>query len=281
LKTNNRYDIVAKKRFGQNFLQDEQVLEEIIESIPNNQHMIVEIGTGLGDLTKRLLSLDRDVKSYEIDNRLHAIIRDKFSYALDSGALELVLTDVLSCWQDSVCLEDRSYDLVANLPYNVATKIILKALLDDNCKTILVMIQKEVAKKFCASVGDREFSSLSLLAESYGDKKLLFEVPPEAFTPQPKVDSAVIIITKEPNKRPKSNFWMFIKDAFVQPRKRLLKNLAKHIDAKKLLDIFSTLKLSINIRPHEVDLSTYNQIFNIIEDIYENRREDRDSTKRG
>jgi 16S rRNA (adenine1518-N6/adenine1519-N6)-dimethyltransferase len=259
-------NVIAKKRFGQNFLKNETILDKIIESIPNTQHLIVEIGTGLGDLTSRLLSLKKDVKSYEIDKSLYKIIYNRFYDDFKSSRLELIESNVLDCWKNSINLVDCSYDLVANLPYNIAIKVILNALLDDNCKNILVMVQLEVAEKICAKVGDRKFSSLSLIVESYGNCELLFKVPPESFYPIPKVNSAVISITKDKNAFVSKEFWNFLKYSFVQPRKKLVKNLANKFSKNDLQIIFKTLNLSLDLRPHEISLSIYNQIFKLLKE---------------
>ena len=141
--------IRAKKEFGQNFLKDEAVLSKIIQAIPESVQNVVEIGAGLGDLTRKLLEFYR-LKSFEIDEDLYQILSAKFAQQIASGELKLVLGDALRIWQQRG-LERGEYFLVANLPYYVATKMILQAIDDELCSGFLVMIQKEVALKFCAS----------------------------------------------------------------------------------------------------------------------------------
>ena len=132
--------IRAKKEFGQNFLKDEAVLSRIIQAIPENVQNVVEIGAGLGDLTRKLLEFYR-LKSFEIDEDLYQILSAKFAQQIASGELELVLGDALRIWQQRG-LERGEYFLVANLPYYVATKMILQAIDDELCGGFLVMIQK-------------------------------------------------------------------------------------------------------------------------------------------
>jgi len=249
--------IEAKKRFGQNFLKDEAVLEKIIQSMPKNDNVIVEIGPGLGDLTKKLLEI-KDVIAFEIDRELCAYLEERFKDEIKSGRLKLVCGDVLEQWERN--LVQRDYDLVANLPYYVATNIVLKALQDDRCKNILVMLQKEVADKFGAKEGNREFSSLSVLAQSSGDVERVAVVKPESFSPPPKVDSAVLLINKKRNLED-GGFFDFLKTAFKQPRKTLMKNLSQVFDKELLSSLFSRLNLASSVRPHQASTSIYHQIF--------------------
>ncbi len=212
--------------------------------MPNSDNLVIEIGPGLGDLTEKLLE-KRRVLAIEIDKDLCEILKEKFPN------LNLKCDDVLKLWQDGLAEED--YDLIANLPYYIATNIILKALKDEKAKNILVLIQKEVAEKFSAKVGDRNFSSLAIIAQSVAKVKKLFDIPPGAFTPAPKVVSSVILFEKF-KKSYDEEFANFLKIAFSNPRKTLRKNLSK----KYNLENFNLAK---DIRPHQVDTSTFFQLF--------------------
>ncbi len=253
--------IKAKKRFGQNFLKDTAVLEKIIQSMPKTDNIVVEIGPGLGDLTKRLIHI-KDVIAFEIDKDLCNILKKEFKDEIDKNRFILKCGDVLGSWKNS--LVDKPYDLVANLPYYVATNIILKALRDKNCKNILVMLQKEVAEKFAACSGDKEFSSLAVLAQSAGKVKKLFDVNPKSFEPAPKVTSSVLYIKKDQSIEDE-NYENFLKVAFLAPRKTLLKNLSKKYDKNELEKAFNQLNLLPNIRPHQATTSIYHQLYKILE----------------
>ena len=258
-------DIKAKKKFGQNFLQDESVLFKIIEAMPTNDNHIVEIGPGLGDLTKKLVKC-KDVTAYEVDKDLYAVLLPSFIKEIESGRFELLLGDVLKLWDQSLSLYKSRYDLIANLPYYIATNIILKALDDYNCENIIVMVQKEVANKFTASAGDKDFSSLSVITKLVSkEAKTIVVVPPSSFNPPPKVDSAVIHIRKDMSKKVDKKLNTFLKLCFSQPRKKLLKNLSVNYDKNLLENIFDTLELKHNIRPHEVDASLYSHIYKEIQ----------------
>ncbi|MGE4294259.1 MAG: 16S rRNA (adenine(1518)-N(6)/adenine(1519)-N(6))-dimethyltransferase RsmA [Campylobacterales bacterium] len=242
--------IKAKKQFGQNFLKDSWFVNQIIEAMPDSVRVLVEIGPGLGDLTKEILK-KRSAVAIEIDRDLYQRLQSSFSHEIAMGRLVLIGADALAYWDQKGSLADEPYDLVANLPYYVATEIILRALRDPQCVSLLVMIQKEVAEKFTAKPAEREFSSLAILAASVGRAELLFEVPPEAFDPAPKVDSAVMRITKE-KPRYDEDFAAFLKRAFTQPRKTLQKNLSPFWSSEAIKTSFDALGINPLSRPHEL-----------------------------
>ena len=266
--------IKAKKKFGQNFLKDTTILDSIIQSMPNSDNIIAEIGPGLGDLTAKLLNL-KDVVAFEVDNDLCKLLNNKFINEIDSNRFKLICGDVLKKWDRT--LLDKNYNLVANLPYYIATNIILKALDDKNCKTIMVMVQKEVAEKFSAKVGDKEFSALSVITELTGNAEIVFDVPPTAFEPQPKIISSILLIKKNDNSIFDSNFNSFLKKAFSQPRKKLIKNLSSYFDKNDLITIFQELDFNLDYRPHQLKTQSYHRLYNQILKGNDGRKSKRDS----
>ncbi len=258
--------VKAKKQYGQNFLIDKTVLAKIIQAIPKNADNIVEIGPGLGDLTQELLKISKQVKAYEIDSGLISILKKKFQKELECGKFNLIHQDVNDAFNPN--LDEKPYFLVANLPYYIASHIILKALEDRNCLGLIVMIQKEMAEKFCAKEGDSEFSFLSVLSAMICERKLLFDVNPQCFNPQPKVMSAVmsLIKIKDFELCGLENFKNFLKDCFKFPRKQLLGNLKAH--KSKVLEAFIALDLKENVRPHELCVDSYLKIYDRLKDEY-------------
>lgn len=253
--------IEAKKKYGQNFLKDPFAITKIIEAMPHNTNKIVEIGPGLGDLT-RFLVKRKDVLAYEVDSDLYKILSSEFSQEIENGRLKIVLGDVLSHWDSNHTLFENKYDLIANLPYYIATNIILRAFDDLNCENIIVMVQKEVAQKFTAKAKEAEFCALSVITHLLAiESNILFDLPPSAFNPPPKVDSAVIYIKKKDCARMDTKFNKFLKVAFTQPRKTLLKNLSQFTSKTILNDIFHELDLSMTVRPHELNASLYSLIY--------------------
>jgi len=256
----NRQNVVAKKKFGQNFLKDQSVLRKIVEAMPKSENRLVEIGPGLGDLTKFLVDV-RSVEAFEVDTDLCKLLSSIFKKEIATKQLHINCGDVLSAWQSELVSEP--YDLVANLPYYIATNIILKALADPMCKNILVMVQLEVAEKFCANPGEKVFGSLGIITQGVGTAKIIVKVPPTAFDPQPKIDSAVFLIQKHAD-RSDRDFEDMLRVAFSQPRKTLRKNLSAKYDKELLASAFEELELIQTIRPHQVCTKDYHQLYKII-----------------
>jgi len=249
--------VVAKKKFGQNFLKDETVLYKIIQAMPKNDNKIVEIGPGLGDLTKFLVDV-KSVEAFEVDTDLCKLLQSEFKEEIATKRLHINCGDVLQAWKST--LVDEPYDLVANLPYYIATNIILKALADPMCKNILVMVQLEVAEKFCAEAGEKVFGSLSVITQSVGSSHIVVKVPPTAFEPPPKIDSAVFLIQKVRD-RSDEDFEDLLRVAFKQPRKTLMKNLSVKYEKSELLVVFEEMKLIQTIRPHQLSTKDYHQLY--------------------
>ena len=267
----------ANKRYGQNFLKNDAIIKQIIQSIPNDNLKVAEIGPGLGDLTKELV-LTRNVTAFEVDKRLCEHLQTTFSEAIHTGTLNIECGDVLKNWEDNLLLKEK-YHLVANLPYYIATNIILKALKDENCQSVLVMVQKEVAEKFSAQSGEKAFSGLSVLTQTVGFGELLFDVGAENFVPPPKVTSSILLIVKNRSEDNK-NFEDFLKVAFQQPRKKLSKNLSKHYDKDKIETLLLALDMSPSIRPHEAETSMYHHLYNELnKDNIDGRKENRRKQK--
>lgn len=258
--------IKAKKQFGQNFLKDESVLRMIIEAMPKNDNKVVEIGPGLGDLTEKLVRY-KDVRAYEVDRDLFSILKVKFFKEISESKLEIILTDVLDIWSgEGTLYSGRKYDLIANLPYYIATNIILNAFEDDMCEHIIVMVQKEVGDKFISTCGEKAYSALGVISELLCvDRREVVMVPPTSFDPAPKVDSSVIYLKKDMNKSITKEFKSFLKVAFSQPRKKLLKNLSSRYDKGRLNSFFEDLEMDQNLRPHEVNAFLYSQIYQSLE----------------
>jgi len=252
-------DVVAKKKFGQNFLIDESVVRRIVEAMPHNDNLIGEIGPGLGDLTKHLVNV-KSVIAFEVDTDLCKLLNEEFKEEMNTGKLELRCGDVLEHWK--VNLLDSNYDLVANLPYYIATNIILKALADPHCQSLLVMVQREVAEKFSAQPGDKDFGSLAVITQTVGHASIVIEVPPEAFNPPPKIHSAVLKIVKKRSRTLEdTGLEDMLRVAFTQPRKTLLKNLSAVYDKAEVSNALEAMSLSPTIRPHQTTTANYHQLY--------------------
>lgn len=260
--------MIAKKKFGQNFLKDESVVDKIIQSMScKKEHKLVEIGPGLGDLTSKLLHV-KDVIAYEVDDDMSVYLKTHFQKQIEQKSLKILEIDVLKAWENKTLL-DEHYDIVANLPYYIATAIILRALKDKMCKNMTLMIQKEVALKFCAKPKDKNFCALSVLASSIAKVSMLFDVPACAFEPMPKVISSVIRFEKHNEYEDIftegiEEFEIFLKRVFSQPRKTLFKNLSSFYEKSYLQNIFEMYDFALHVRAHEIDTKTYHRLYKTI-----------------
>lgn len=263
--------IEAKKKFGQNFLKDRNILYKIIQAMPRNEFKLIEIGPGLGDLTQELLKV-KPLVAYEVDEDLCVYLREKFSKEIEEGSLALVHTDVLDQFNNG-SLQNEPYDLVANLPYYIATTIILKALEDPYCRSMTVMVQKEVAEKFAAVPKTKEFSSLAILAQSIATATLLFDVAPTSFEPQPKVTSSILRIDKKQefiqdkflgifeDEKTLQKFKKYLRCSFQSPRKTWLKNISSEYNREFVEKVMQIHAIPVTIRPHELSVSSHHLLF--------------------
>lgn len=267
----NKYNIVASKSYGQNFLIDENVVTSIVEKAEvNKDDLVIEIGPGLGNLTKYLVEKAGKVISVELDKKMLQILNDRFSLYEN---FELINDDILKVDLKKL-IEDNKFSsvkVVANLPYYITTPIIMK-LLEDNLKlkSITVMVQKEVAERLCCSPGTGDTGAITYTINYYTKPEIVLDVPKESFIPSPKVDSNVINlqILNNPSVMVKDEGTLFkvIKFAFMQKRKTLLNSLSnsrmnsKEYFEKMLLD----LNIDLKIRPEKLSLDDFAKISDYI-----------------
>lgn len=264
----NKYNITANKSYGQNFLIDENAVEEIVnKSEVNKNDLIIEIGPGLGNLTKYLLEAAGKVVCIELDTNVLRILNDRFSLF---NNFELINDDVLKVDLKQL-IEDnsefQSVKVVANLPYYITTPIIMKLLEERlNLTSITVMVQKEVALRLTESPGGKETGAITYSINYYTKPSIVLNVSKECFIPSPKVDSAVIkldILSK-----PKVSvcdeklFFKIIKTAFLQKRKTLINSLSNNGIADKVFleKMLSELGLDLRIRAEKLTLEDFARI---------------------
>jgi len=224
-----------RKRFGQNFLNDNVVIDRIVEFInPQSSQSVVEVGPGLAALTLPLLERVDALQVIEIDRDLIAKLKQR-----NNPKLIIHEADVLNInWPDFA--QDSLLRIVGNLPYNIGTPLLINLLeARAHVQDIHVMLQKEVVDRLCASVGSRAYGRLSVLMQSCFDIQELFVVPPSAFTPPPKVQSAVVRLTPlpaSPDEQTVQKLGLATRMAFAKKRKTLRNNLKEVISEATLLE---------------------------------------------
>ena len=272
----NKYNIKADKKLGQNFLISDDAVNRIIEkSEITKSDLVIEIGPGLGTLTKELLERAGKVICIELDTRMVKILNERFSLY---DNFEIIHDDVLKVDLKSIIKREKESQnikeakIVANLPYYITTPIIMKLLEEKlDLKTITVMVQKEVADRLTAVPGTKKSGAITYGVYYYAEAEEVLEVLPESFIPAPEVTSEVIQfkIRKEPPVLVGDDKKMFqiIKCAFTQRRKTLLNSLvntnifnSKEHGSKILKEV----NLKENVRPEELTLEDFARIADLI-----------------
>lgn len=271
-----KYNIKANKSLGQNFLINQNVVDTIVESSNiNKDDLVIEIGPGLGTLTKFLLEKAGKVVCIELDSKMISILNDRFFLyenfeVINQDVLKTDLKQLIKNEKEKNNLKNAK--VVANLPYYITTPIIMKLLEDElDLESITVMIQKEVADRLIAIPGSKETGAITYSIYYYSQAQGLMEVPKESFIPEPEVTSKVIKL----NIRNKSiidvkdskNMFKIIKCAFMQRRKTLLNSLTNSkifLNKEEGLRILKELNLEENIRAEKLTIEDYANLSNKI-----------------
>lgn len=266
-----KYGFRFTKSLGQNFLVDESVLTDIVDGAKvDNEDFIIEIGPGVGTLTRELLKRAKKVCSIELDSSLIPILKEELK---DFDNLELINMDALKIDFNEIIKDEKSVKVVANLPYYVTTPIIAK-LLNEGCnfKSLTIMIQKEVGERIAAKPNTKDYGALSILVQYYCDAEIIRKVLPSSFIPQPKVESIVINLKKlkSPRVDVKDDklFFRVCREAFNMRRKTLwnaLKNLK--LDSSMMQKAFEGAQIDPKRRGETLSLEEFadlsNEIFNL------------------
>jgi 16S rRNA (adenine1518-N6/adenine1519-N6)-dimethyltransferase len=255
-----------RKRFGQNFLHDHNIIYSILSSLQARpgEHW-VEIGPGLGALTGPLLKLGLYLDVVELDRDLVAFLKDKFR---QQDRLQIHSADALKFDFSALAEGTEKLRIIGNLPYNISTPLMFHLLDNDSCiEDMHFMLQKEVVDRICAAPGNKKYGKLSVMMQYYCATELLFDVPPESFDPAPKVMSAIVRLV--PHKKPPVEIKdlemlnKVVTQAFSQRRKTLRNSL------KKLIDEEAIIALDINpvLRAEALSLNDFAKLSNLLHEL--------------
>tara|TARA_B100000287_G_scaffold389114_1_gene398923 strand:+ start:1142 stop:1897 length:756 start_codon:yes stop_codon:yes gene_type:complete len=249
--------ILHKKSLGQNFLTDNLFLEKIINSSGiESSNNVIEIGPGDGALTTYILEKTQNLVAYEIDQELIDLLTKKFKghdvNFINEDFLEINLNEI----------NTSSLIVVGNLPYNVSSQIILNILESDlEYEHCIFLVQKELAQRFNST---KKSSKISLIADFFSDFEILFDIPPEAFYPSPKVTSSLVKIKKNTKYKDKKESYIAFKRivslCFANPRKKISNPL------KNIFDVMPKFSFDINCRPQELEIDNYFEILSKYEE---------------
>ena len=267
-----KYQFAFQKKFGQNFLIDQNILDKIVESVDlTEKDCVLEIGPGIGTMTQRLAEEAGEVIAVEIDRNLIPILKDTLS---PYENVTIINDDILKVDLAGLVQErngGRPIKVVANLPYYITTPIIM-ALFEKHVplQSVTVMVQKEVADRMQVGPGTKDYGALSLAVQYYSRPEIITRVPASCFMPSPNVDSTVIRLTRyeEPPVAVRDEEWLFavIRASFNQRRKTLANGLANAaglgLGRQQVEEVLTEMGLSRTIRGEALTLEQFADLSN-------------------
>lgn len=264
------FEFQFSKSLGQNFLIDQNVLDNIVEAADlNEEACVIEIGPGIGTLTQEMAQKCRKVVAIELDDNLIPVLAETLG---NYNNIKVVHRDALKVDFEKLIEEEEltNVKVVANLPYYVTTPIIAKILSEKNSiQSIVVMIQKEVGDRIAAAPNTKEYGSISFLAQYYAIAKKVCKVSPSCFMPPPKVDSIVIRLDKLPEPSVKANneklFFRIVRDSFNMRRKTLWNALKQvGLSPEKITEAFEEANIDPKRRGETLTLQEFATLSNRI-----------------
>ncbi len=268
----------ARHALSQNFLADVDVLDAILaEANPGPGRGVLEVGPGLGFLTRGLLDAGAAVTAVELDRGLASFLRSEFEPEIEAGRLRLIEGDALD--QDLTRLVDAPYDVVANLPYHITSPILHRLLGEPpRPERLVLMVQREVAERIAAPAG--RMSYLSVFVQYHARVRIAFTVPGTAFEPEPAVDSAVIVVEPYPGDDRLSDaeaedaLWRLVQAAFRERRKMLHNVLSRQlpVEPARVAAALETAGIDPNRRPQTVAVGEWLALLAAIGEIGEDHR---------
>jgi 16S rRNA (adenine1518-N6/adenine1519-N6)-dimethyltransferase len=256
----NRHQVKAKKYLGQHFLKDETIAEKIADSLSFSGYKhVLEIGPGMGVLTKYLLKKDITTHAIEIDSESVDYLKNEYLNLAD----RIIEQDFLKYDLTQVFNEEQ-FAIIGNFPYNISTQIVFKTLeMRGQIPEFSGMFQKEVAQRICSKEGSKVYGILSVLVQAFYDAEYLFTVPPTVFSPPPKIDSGVLKLTRKENYTLSCDeklFFKVVKQAFQQRRKTLRNSL-------KTFNLSDNLKANsiFGKRPEQLNVNSFIELTQLIE----------------
>ncbi len=261
----NKYNYQAKKKFGQNFLVEPNIIRKVVEQVDEDS-VVIEIGAGLGAITQALANKVKQVIAYEIDGDLVNILNENLN---EYNNIKIVKEDFLNVDLESLLNSfKQKATIISNLPYYITTEILTKVLESSNkIDKIIAMTQKEVADRFTKKEKGKDYNVLQVMAEYYCNVKSLTKVSRNNFIPAPKVDSEILIFEIKENYQQVSNeklLFEIVKACFSQRRKMIISNLNNNgfnISKQQLLDI----GVDPTSRVEQLELKDYIRIYEINE----------------
>lgn len=262
------YGFKFSKSLGQNFLIDKNFVDKIVDGADITGKNVIEVGPGIGTISYELAKTCKKLVLIELDSSLIPILEENMS---DFRNVTIINQDILKT--DLKEIQDKyfggePFEFVSNLPYYITTPIIEKIFEEDlDCRSMTIMVQKEVADRMLASEKDKDYSSLSVFVKYYSEAKFLTKVPKSVFMPQPKIDSAVLRLNLRvyDEKVNKEKLFALVKAGFLKRRKTILNSMSAVAEKDDLRKVFEKLNLKENLRAENLSLDDFINITNELE----------------
>lgn len=254
------YGFRFSKSLGQNFLIDKNFVDKIVDGADIAGKNVIEVGPGIGTISYEMAKTCKKLVLIEVDETLIPILEENMS---DFDNVTIIHQDILKTDLKEILdkyFGGESFEFVSNLPYYITTPIIEKIFEEDlDCKSMTIMVQKEVADRMLATEKDKDYSSLSVFVKYYSDAKLLTKVPKSVFMPQPKIDSAVLRLDLRiyDEKVNREKLFALVRAGFLKRRKTILNSLSAVAEKENLKKVFETLGLKPNLRAENLSLDDF------------------------
>ena len=267
MKSMEKYDVKFKKKFGQNFLKDVNIVKKIVNTAGiEEEALVIEVGPGGAIMTRELASVAKQVLAYEIDDELE----DELNKRLDGiDNVDIVFQDFLTSnlIEDVSKYQYKHLYFVSNVPYYITTPILMK-LIESGLpfEKIVMMVQKEVGDRFSTHSGNREYGSITVLLNYFYNVKKEFFVSRKQFVPEPNVDSVIVSFSEKNDKLPLNDFSFFervVRDSFQYKRKTLRNNL-KNYDLDIVEKVLTEYDLDLTVRAEALDVEVFVAIANAL-----------------
>lgn len=264
----NKYELLAKKSLGQNFIVDSNIIDRLIAHAKLSKDVaVIEVGPGLGSLTQELINHAGKVVSIEIDQNMVEILSDLFK---DKEKFQLIYSDILQFDLESLVKQLKSeykeVIIVANLPYYITSEILIKLFkLQDKVDTVMLMVQREFAQRLTAQKNSKDYRTLTVLAQTFYKSKIIMRISKHVFYPRPNVDSAIILM-KAKNESEVLNlesYADFIEMCFTQKRKTIYNNLRSRLGEDLAKKILEKSGVKASERASDLDLSKFLEMYEV------------------
>ncbi len=245
---------IPSKKMGQNFLFSPEYQNKIVDSLGLSKN-VLEIGPGLGALTDILVTKKiENIKLVELDKRIVEFIHKKHP------DIEIINNNFLKVNLDEIF--DENYSIISNLPYSISSNAIVNIIKCEKVDEAVILIQKEVAERIVANIGDEKYNSFSIFVKTLADVEYLFDIPSSVFYPEPQVTSTLLKLKIKKNLNlNKDQFEKFIRNCFLQKRKTIFNNLKNNFPVEKINLVLEKNQIDKNTRPEKISLEMFLALF--------------------